>query len=127
MTCPVCHSPSTRRSRRRSVLDYAFSVAGIMPWRCEACESRFHARGRPFRQLRFAHCSVCGNLDLRPVSTDRITGWFSFTGKLLRIPAVRCEPCRKNFFSVRPVLREEGEIATPGDTVKSSSEKILQS
>jgi len=113
MTCPVCRSASTRRSRRRSVLDYVFSVAGIMPWRCAACESRFHARSKPFRQLRFACCWGCGNIDLRPVSPERITGWFSFPGKWLRLPALRCEPCRKNFFSVRPVLREENEVATP--------------
>jgi hypothetical protein len=121
MTCPVCHSASTRRSRRRSALDYAFSVAGIMPWRCETCESRFHARARPFRQLVFAQCSVCGNPDLRPVSPERITGWFSIPGRLLRIPSLRCEPCRKNFFSVRPVLREETEMGASGEAVKRST------
>ena len=112
MTCPVCHSAGTRRSKRRTVLDYLFSATGIMPWRCEDCEARFHARTKPFRQLRFAHCSMCGNLELRPVSAGRVSGWFSMAGRILRVPALRCEPCRRNFFSVRPVLREEGEVAT---------------
>lgn len=111
MTCPVCHSAATRRSKRRSFLDYLFSLADIMPWRCEACEARFHARAMPFRRLRFAQCSTCGNLELRPVSSGRVKGLFSLAGRVLRIPALRCEPCRKNFFSVRPVLREEGGVA----------------
>jgi hypothetical protein len=111
MTCPVCRSAATRRSKRRSVLDYLFSLADIMPWRCETCEVRFHARPKPFRQLRYAHCSTCGNLELRPVSAGRVTGLFSLAGRVLRVPALRCEPCRRNFFSVRPVFREEDGVA----------------
>ena|SRR5208282_3063821 len=112
MTCPVCHSALVRRSKRRSALDYLFSVTGIMPWRCEGCEARFHGRATPFRQLRYARCSDCGNVDLRPVAAERVIGWFSLVGRVLHLPALRCEPCRKNFFSMRPALHEEGEVAT---------------
>lgn len=127
MTCPVCHSVSSRRSRRRSFLDYFFSLAGIVPWRCQTCGSRFHARPMPFRHLRFAHCSVCGNVDLQPVSPERITGMFSIPGRLLRVPALRCEPCRKNFFSVRPVLREVKRSDDSPGTLGRSTKEIPQS
>jgi hypothetical protein len=32
-------------------------------------------------------------------------------GRVLRLPALRCEPCRHKFFSVRPLMREV--VATP--------------
>jgi|SRR5271167_960494 len=112
MICPICHSEETRRSKRRSVLDYLFSIVSIVPWRCEACEARFHASPMPFRQLFYAHCAICGNLDLRPISAEHVPGVTSIVGRLLRLPAVRCEPCRHKFFTVRPLMKSVGHAAT---------------
>jgi len=110
--CPVCHSANTRRSKRRSALDYLFAFAGILPWRCEACATRFYSRLLPFRTLMYAHCGICGNLELQRISAERITGVTSTIGRLLGIQALRCAPCRHKFFSVRPLHREEHPVAS---------------
>src|SRR5260370_8117976 len=72
-SCPVCHSANTRRSKRRSVLDYLFAFAGILPWRCEACAARFYSRLLPFPTLFYAHCGISGNFELHPISSHPIT------------------------------------------------------
>jgi len=111
-SCPVCHSANIRRSKRRSVLDHLFAFAGILPWRCEACATRFYSRLLPFRTLMYAHCSICGNLELQRISAERITGVTSTIGRLLGIQALRCAPCRHKFFSVRPLHCEEHSVAS---------------
>src|SRR4029077_3460377 len=114
LSCPVCHSSNSRRSKRRSVLDYLLSFAGVLPWRCESCETRFHARLMPFRTFFYAHCGICGNLELQRIAAKRVTGAAGILGRILGLPALRCKPCRHNFFSVRPVQREERpEAAAP--------------
>jgi hypothetical protein len=75
---------------------------------------RFYARALPFRNFFYAHCGICGNLELRRISAEFVPGAASVLGRILRIPALRCEPCRHKFFSVRPLLREvQGVAATP--------------
>jgi hypothetical protein len=103
---------NTRRSKRRTVPDYLFAFAGILPWRCEACAARFYSRLLPFRTLLYAHCRICGNLELQRISAERITGVTSTIGRLLGFQALRCEPCRHKFFSVRPLHREEQPVAS---------------
>lgn len=115
-SCPVCHYATARRSKRRSMLDYLFSVAGILPWRCESCATRFRARLLPFRTFLYAHCGICGNLELQRISAERITGMIAIAARLLGIPALRCQPCRHKFFSVRPLRHEERPVETaPGE------------
>ena len=111
ISCPVCHSANSRRSKRRSVLDYLFSLAGILPWRCESCELRFHARLMPFRTLFYAHCGICGNLELQRISAEHVPGVTAVLGRILGLPALRCEPCRHKFFSMRPLRREKRAAA----------------
>jgi hypothetical protein len=89
------------------VVDYFFSVAGVLPWRCEGCEGRFRARPSPLRNIVYAHCRICGNLELQRISPEHVPGKMSFIGRLLGFPALRCEPCRHKFFTVRPLRREE--------------------
>ena len=116
ISCPVCHSSTSRRSKRRSGLDYLFSVAGVLPWRCESCSVRFHARLMPFRTFFYAHCGICGNLDLQRIAAERVPGVTAILGRILGLPALRCEPCRNKFFSVRPLRREErSAAAAPSD------------
>src|ERR1700674_319925 len=111
IVCPVCHSSSSRRSKRRTVLDYLFSLASTLPWRCESCGARFLARAVPLRNLFYAHCRICGNLELQRISAEYVPGVTSILGRILGIPALRCAPCRHKFFSVRPMRREERAIA----------------
>jgi len=112
INCPACHASSIRRSKRRSVRDYLFSVGGVLPWRCETCRTRFRARLLPVRILFYAHCANCGNLELQRIPADRVPGAAAAFGRILRLPALRCDPCRHKFFSVRP-LRHEATPAEP--------------
>jgi hypothetical protein len=107
ITCPICDSAKIRRSKRRSIMDYLFSGAEILPWRCEACESRFHARPVPFRFSLYAHCRYCGNADLRRTAPESVLGWTAFWGRFLRLPSLRCDPCRHRFFSLRPLMPQD--------------------
>jgi hypothetical protein len=107
MNCPVCQAVVCRRSRRRSALDFVFSAAGVFPWRCSACETRFYARVTPLRRSFYARCDLCGNLELQRISAEKISGWMSIAGRWLRVPALRCVPCRYKFFSVRPLAPAE--------------------
>ena len=109
--CPACNSEACRRSKRRSLADYAYSVVGMIPWRCSRCEVRFRARNLSLNDWRYAHCSVCGNLDLRRISPEYVSGPTGPIGRLLGLPSFRCDPCRNKFFSVRP-LKQQAESET---------------
>jgi hypothetical protein len=61
--------------------------------------------------LIYAHCSICGNLDLQRIAPERVDGATSMLGRILGIPALRCVPCRHKFFSVRPLRRQPREEA----------------
>ena len=93
------------------MLDYLFSLAGILPWRCESCAARFHARLMPFRTFFYAHCGICGNLELQRISAEHVPGVTAILWRILGLAALRCEPCRHKFFSVRPLRREERSVA----------------
>lgn len=128
MNCPACQAAVSRRSRRRSFLDYSWCLLGVLPWRCMSCDTRFYARPAPLRAIAYARCRLCGNRELEPVSPTRVSGMFSFIARRIGIPAVRCAPCRNNFHSLRPILPREQLEDTPAPerskdvgTVESSS------
>jgi len=107
---------NSRRSKRRSVQDHLFAAAGMLPWRCVSCAARFRARLLPFRTLFHAHCGICGNLELQRVAAERVPGMTTILWRILGLPALRCEPCRHKFFSVRPLQREAPRAAAaPGE------------
>lgn len=93
--------------------DALYSFFNLRPWRCRSCNLRFFAWVVPIQYVLYAHCARCGNLDLQRVPGDRVTDeLFAVPKRLLHIPAYRCEPCRKRFFSLRqfrriPALRYE--------------------
>ena len=107
MDCPVCHAKDARRSRRRAPLDYVFSAAGIVPWRCRDCRIRFHARPIPFSHMLYAHCSICGNLELQRISPEYVSRFGYLIARLLHRPALRCAPCRHKFLSLRPIKHHQ--------------------
>jgi C4-type Zn-finger protein len=111
MTCPVCKSTNARRSRRQNVADYVFSVAGVYPWRCRSCETRFHARAMSLSDAVHAHCPICGNGELKRISAEHVPGHFAFLWRILSIPAYRCEPCRYKYFSIKPHRSRDREMA----------------
>jgi hypothetical protein len=88
----------------------------VRPWRCRSCALRFFAWSVASPFLRYAHCRRCGNLDLQRVSREHVDGWFAWLGRLLRVPAYRCGPCRTKFFSVlknRHIRAIDEEIPEP--------------
>ena len=105
LLCPACHSDSPRRSRRQSVKDYLVGGTLLRPWRCRSCELRFYAWAVPIAYERFAHCPLCGNMDLRRISAEHGAGSFAWLFRLLHFPTYRCAPCRNRFFSIRAFRR----------------------
>jgi len=103
---------SGRRSRRRTVSDYLLSSIGVVPWRCAQCEKRFHARTAALRNVRYARCGICGNLELQKISPEYIAGPWAVLARMLGFPALRCDPCRHKFFALRPVLRESPRLSS---------------
>jgi hypothetical protein len=98
------------------VSDYLLSFSGILPWRCQFCKTRFRARPSSLGSLIYAHCKICGSLDLQRIAPQRVQGAASILGRILGIPALRCAPCRHKFFSARPLRREpQREAAAGGD------------
>ena len=75
---------------------------------------RFYARAMPVRNYFYAHCGICGNGELQRISAEHVPGITAMFWRVLRIPALRCEPCRNKFFSMRPLLKELERVeATP--------------
>jgi hypothetical protein len=106
MICPHCLSANCFRSRRSGAMDFVFTLSACKPWRCHTCARRFYSWRVALSLSCFAHCPRCGSFDLDYVSPDRVrTGGMLLAKRLLRIPAYRCDPCRKSFFSVRPFRR----------------------
>jgi hypothetical protein len=60
----------------------------------------------PIAHLLSAHCSICGNLELKRISGDYATGLGAPLWRALGIQAFRCIPCRHKFFSIRPLSKE---------------------
>jgi hypothetical protein len=54
----------------------------------------------------YAHCGLCGNTDLQRIAFEHVPGVGSVIGQMLRVPALRCQPCRHKFLSIRPLLVE---------------------
>jgi C4-type Zn-finger protein len=106
MVCPVCKAVDCRRSRRRSLFDYLAALIGNVPWRCSRCNVRFRSRKIPFARAFSAHCSICGNVELKRISGDYAIGFFAPLWRALAVPAFRCIPCRHKFFSLRPLNKE---------------------
>jgi len=106
MICPACNALACRRSRRRNLMDFAAALVGSLPWRCSRCGKRFRARGGSFSNRLSAHCSLCGNHDLKRIAPEHVTGFWAPCKRLLGMPAYRCIPCRHKFFSIRPLSRE---------------------
>jgi hypothetical protein len=81
---------------------------------------RFHARFVPLRRIVYARCGLCGNTDLQRIAPEKVSGAMSVAGRLLGLPALRCEPCRHKFFSLRPLLplQRPAEIAAENSAAK---------
>jgi hypothetical protein len=105
MVCPTCYSEECRRSHREGTRDFLLGVIALRPWRCPGCETRFYAWSVPVEFVIYAHCRRCGNLGVKRISSEHVSGPFAELFRTLRLPAYRCAPCRHKFFSIRRRLR----------------------
>jgi len=119
MVCPVCNSAECRRSRRRTLPDYLVSVFGNVPWRCSQCSNRFHSRATPFARLLSAHCAICGNIELKRISSELADGFAAPFWRMLGVPAFRCIPCRHKFFSMLPLSKDVEDTEYKIDKIAS--------
>jgi hypothetical protein len=106
MNCANCQSSRCRRSRRVGLSDSLLAIFGLLVWRCEDCRHRFRARAVPLSLVWYARCPQCENLDLERVPGTRVGGFGAFLVRFFGARACRCELCRRNFPSWRPVLRQ---------------------
>jgi hypothetical protein len=107
MQCPHCKRGSSRRSRRRGLHEYLFSLVGVYPWRCRICERRFYAALVPLRHIFYAHCPRCGNFNLERASPNS-----RFLGRLPCFSMLRCDLCRLNFVTLRPLRAPPARAAS---------------
>jgi hypothetical protein len=87
------------------VKDYVVGATLLRPWRCRSCDQRFYAWSVPIPYARYAHCALCGNLDLQRISREHGAGPFAWLFRLFHFPTYRCAPCRNRFFSIRSYRR----------------------
>jgi hypothetical protein len=113
MNCPNCFSEECKRSHREGFIDFLIGVSGLRPWRCRDCETRFFAWSVPIRRVHYVHCRQCGNLGVKRISREYVTGSFAWLFRILYLPAYRCAPCRYKFFSIRPLLRVASAARVP--------------
>lgn len=78
----------------------------MAPFRCKRCARRFHARVVTLRYVRYARCGICGNLGLQKISPEHVQSPMAILGRILGLPALRCDPCRHKFFAIRPVIQQ---------------------
>jgi uncharacterized protein with PIN domain len=64
----------------------------------------------PLSFLFRAHCPHCGNLELRRISPEFVDTSMAKLWRLMRIPALRCDPCRHKYFSVLPVRESDARF-----------------
>lgn len=104
LACPQCHSEEVRLSRRKVGLRKILRVFGIYHFRCEPCGHLFVANIHDIRHALYAKCDLCHRMDLSRWNRDHYDPPF-WTKVMLALGAraVRCEYCRNNFWSFRPI------------------------
>ena len=107
MTCPECGSNKFRVAHAHSKGEKIAQLFGFYPMRCGSCKTRFSSRIWNWANALWAKCDRCHRMDLSRWSPNRYSSplktrvALSFGAK-----AVRCEYCRNNFASFRPVKEE---------------------
>ena len=91
-------------SRSRSLTGALRSLLGFYGFRCLDCDHSFCASIWPLRYALYAKCPRCHRLDLSKWNTSHYRPPFT-TSLAVACGAkpVRCEYCRHNFWSFRPI------------------------
>jgi len=105
------------------VKDYVIGVTLLRPWRCRSCDLRFYAWSVPVGYVLYAHCKLCGNMDLQRISSEHGQSPLAWIYRLLRVPTYRCAPCRNRFFSMlsyRRIIPTEPEVRARSESTTVS-------
>lgn len=125
LACPKCGSDEVRLSRRKLAVRRFLRIFGIYLFRCEDCGHSFQSNIHSLRRLFYARCPTCHRMDLSRWSREYYSPGLT-TRLMLAIGAkpVRCEYCRNNFWSYRPVREKfsrekraaRSQVVTPAET-----------
>lgn len=102
--CPKCGSARIRPSLKQNWIERALAAFGFEQIRCRECDERFSTGIVDLRNAVYARCPRCYRLDLGSWKLDHyhISLFSSLHLKLGGKPR-RCDACRCNFVSFRPV------------------------
>ncbi|MGA3026253.1 MAG: hypothetical protein ABSF98_15915 [Bryobacteraceae bacterium] len=101
-TCPSCGGHNLRASKMRGFVERLQSLAGVFPFRCRQCGTRFRTLLWDLRSWKYARCPNCLGTELgrwpehnynAPLGLRLLVG--------LGATRYRCELCRQNFASFR--------------------------
>lgn len=110
--CKHCGSSDIRKSRGRSVRDFARMAIGTYPFRCLTCNKRFSANLLSLPTLLYAKCPRCLRFQLTTWPANRYRlGLWQKTLIWLGAHRYRCQACRCNFLSFLP--RYEAQTSLP--------------
>jgi len=104
ITCPKCGSDRVRPSLKQSWIERVLAAFGFEQVRCRNCDERFSTGIVDLRNAAYSRCPRCYRLDLGSWKLDHYH--IPFLSKiLLKIGGKprRCDACRCNFVSFRPV------------------------
>lgn len=102
--CPKCGSNRVRPSLTQSWIERVLETFGFVQIRCRDCDERFGSGLIDVRNAIYARCPRCYRLDLGSWKLDHyhVTFWSRVLLKIGGRPR-RCDACRWNFVSFRPV------------------------
>jgi endogenous inhibitor of DNA gyrase (YacG/DUF329 family) len=102
--CPKCGSANVRPSFKRNWVERALAAFGVEQVRCRECDERFTRGIVDLRNAIYARCPRCYRLELWSWKRDHYHIPF-LSRVLLSVGGKprRCDACRCNFVSFRPV------------------------
>lgn len=125
VSCPECGSKNVRMSKWKNTFEKMLDLFGMPPMRCLDCEHRWKHSLWRLREVFYARCPRCYQLELQHWEETyyHIPGTWKF---LIALGAkkVRCKPCRHNFISFRLVKGKRKwqniEVDAPPPVIESS-------
>lgn len=102
--CPKCGSARIRPSLKQNWIERSLAAFGFEQIRCRECDERFSTGIVELRNAMYARCPRCYRLDLGSWKLDHY--YIPFLSRLLlKVGGKprRCDACRCNFVSFRPV------------------------
>lgn len=104
LACPNCGSDEVRLSRQKNAVRQVLRLFGLYHFRCEDCGHLYKASIHTVEHLIFAKCPTCHRMDLSRWTQEHYRpSWWTQLMLSIGAKPTRCEYCRNNFWSFRPV------------------------